>query len=66
MIRESGGGRKLILGADKYNELLLGLTNEDVWDVDMGGKGPVQNIRAVYGVPVEIDHRHRDRVELVP
>jgi hypothetical protein len=66
LIRESGGGRKLVLGTDKYNELLTTLANEDIWDVQMGGKGPVQSITAVYGVPLEIDHKDRGRVELIP
>lgn len=65
MIRSQGGGRKLILGADRYNEIMNQLRNEDIFDVNLGGKG-IQNLSAIYGVPVEIDHRDRQRVELIP
>lgn len=65
MIRSQGGGRKLILGAERYLEVMDQLTNEDIFDVSLGGRG-VQPLSAIYGVPVEVDHADRRRVELVP
>ncbi len=64
MIRSQGGGRKVILGADRYNEIMAQLTNNDIFDVSLGGRG-IQSLSAIYGVPVEIDHRDRQRVEII-
>jgi hypothetical protein len=65
VIRERGGCRKLILGADLYREVQDSLTNEDFGKVTVGGRHPFQNISHIYGVPVEVDYKDRGRLEFL-
>lgn len=65
IIRERGGCRRLVLGADLYLEVQESLTNEDFGKVTIGGRHPFQNISHIYGVPVEVDYQARTRLELI-
>ncbi len=64
-IRQMGGCRRLILGADLYREVQDSLTNEDFGRVSIGGRHPFQNISHIFGVPVEVDYRDKSRLQFV-
>jgi hypothetical protein len=65
VIRERGGSRKLLLGADLYREIQDSLTNEDFGKVTVGGRHPFQNISHIFGVPVEVDYKNTSRLEFI-
>ncbi|MFQ5838251.1 MAG: hypothetical protein ACE5HJ_05650 [Thermoplasmata archaeon] len=65
VIRDRGGPRKLLLGADLYRQVQDSLTNEDFGKVTVGGRHPFQNISHIYGVPVEVDYEDKSRLEFV-
>lgn len=65
MIRQRGGCRRLILGSDLYRLVQDTMTDDDFGRVSIGGRHPFQNISHIFGVPVELDFKDKQRLEFV-